>query len=182
MYGLPSDWDREAVTRLPNETMQMFGTRRRAQINRWEDSGVPLDEIARRQRVSMAYVREAVGIFTPRYYWRPPPDVLAGPFPTKEEARAEEPLIAERPRLMSPEQSILRAIQMWRWYQAGLSLAEIGERHKITRERVRKVLDHFGFPRTSSSPWVSGDPDPGDDPDIIDQSRGRRFRDELAVG
>lgn len=111
--------------------------------------------------VTMTYVKQVLDLRTDYYAWHPPASVLQGPFPTREEALREEPLISAEPRRMSTEQAIARAVQFWRWYNAGLTYQEIGDRHGISRERVRKVLVSYGFPSHIYLPrWQSGVPEP----------------------
>jgi transcriptional regulator with XRE-family HTH domain len=44
--------------------------------------------------------------------------------------------------------------------QAGLTMQEIANRHHISRERVRYILDKFGLWRRYRSKWLSGEPKP----------------------
>src|SRR5688572_14012781 len=108
----------EPVTRHPYESTQMFGRRRKEQVRRQYAAGVGDRALAAIHGVTLAYVRDAVGIKSPKYEWTPTEDILKGPFPSYEEAMAEAPLISANPRRMSTDQAIARAIQFYRWHMS----------------------------------------------------------------
>lgn len=149
--------DEKPVTRLDGETMQMFGRRRKTQVARWYRAGVEPRTIARIHGVSIGYVQETVGIPTPGYEWVPPVEVL-NDVPTFEEAWREDPLVPEDPRRMTTEQAQARAVQMYRWLQAGLTLTEIADRHQIRKQRVNKILAKFGLWGRHQTNWRTGTP------------------------
>ncbi len=160
--GQPTDGggivNRYPVQQQPHESRVSWGKRRKAQTRAWYAEGVSIEDIAALHEVKVAYVRDAVGLKGPGYRWEPPADVLTGPFPSADEARAESPLISSDPRRLTLEQSIQRAVQMYRWTMAGLTLQEIGDKFGISRERVRVILDKYGFPKSWKPSWKSGKP------------------------
>lgn len=143
--------------REQGETSQMWGKRRKSQVLRWYEAGVEPRVIATIHGVPITYVNNTVGIRSPGYEWVPPKEVFDN-FPTFAEAWKEEPLVPEEPGRMTTEQAIARAIQMYRWLQAGLTMQEIGERHGISKERVRFVLSKFGLWGRYYTAWKSGTP------------------------
>lgn len=146
------------VQRREGESRQWYGKRRKAQIREWYHSGHSIELIAQVHGVTPGYVREAVGIASPSFRWEPPREVLEGPFPSLDEARADVPLVVSDRHRMSTEQAIQRAVQMYRWMMAGMTLREIGVRHGISRERVRRILDKFGLGSRWNPRWKSGTP------------------------
>lgn len=145
------------VTREQGETPHMWGKRRKAQVMRWYTAGVEPRTIATLHRVPITYVNEVVGIRSPGYEWVAPDEIVNGPFPTFEEAWREEPLVPEEPGRLTTEQAIARAVQMYRWLLAGLTMQEIGERHHVSKERVRRILDKYGLWGRYRTTWKSGE-------------------------
>lgn len=146
------------VRQKQGETPQMWGRRRKAQVLRWYAAGIDPRTIAQVHGVPITYVNNIVGIRSPGYEWVPSDAVLYDNIPTYEEAWREEPLVPEEPGRMTTEQAIGRAVQFYRWLQAGLTMQEIAGRHHLSKERVRFVLVKFGLWRPYQTAWKSGTP------------------------
>ena len=146
------------VMREQGESMVMWGRRRKTQIRRWYRDGIAPSVIASIHGVTQKYVNDTLGLRSQGYQWVAPQEILDGPFPSLEQAMAEVPLMTDDPARMTTEQAIQRAVQMYRWHMAGLTLQQVGEKYGLSKERVRVVMDKFGLRRRWGPKWKTGVP------------------------
>jgi hypothetical protein len=158
------------VTREQGESVVMWGKRRKTQIRRWYRDGIDPAVIASIHGTTKRYVNDTLGIRSPGYQWVAPQSVLDGPFPSLEEAKNEVALTTDEPGRLTTEQAIQRAVQMYRWHMAGMTLRQIGEKFGLSKERVRTVLDKFGLARRWGPKWKTGVPP--ELPEIRDEVAG----------